>query len=66
VDAIEDMLSPKPLEGEEKLAIILRQKSSELAALDLYERHALSGRKDAIRNFDAAQALAVTQRAYEA
>ena len=61
-----DMLSPKPLEGEEKLAIILEEKISEFAALDRYERRALSRRKAAIRNFDAARALAITQRPYEA
>jgi hypothetical protein len=33
VDAIRDMLSPKPLEGEEKLAIILKEKISGLRYL---------------------------------
>ena len=65
VDEVGDMLSPKPLEGEEKLAIILEEKISEFAALDRYERRALSRRKAAIRNFDAARTLAVTQRRYE-
>ena len=58
VDAIKEMVSPKPPEGEEKLAIILEEKISQLAALDRYERRALSRRKAAIRNFDAAHASA--------
>jgi hypothetical protein len=61
VDEVRDMLSPKPLEGEEKFASILEEKLSEFAALDRYERRALSRRKAAIRNFDAARTLAVTQ-----
>ena len=59
------MLSPTPLEGEGKLASILEEKNSEFAALDRYARRALSRRKAAIRNFDAAQTLAVTQQPFE-
>jgi len=54
-----------PPESEEKFAIILTQKISELAVLDRYERRALSRRKAAIRNFDAARTLTITQRQNE-
>jgi len=43
-------------QGAEKLALILSDASAELARMDCYERRALSRRKFAIREFDAARA----------
>jgi hypothetical protein len=51
-------LAPSLPKAKKKLAVILEEKISELAALDRYERRALSRRKAAIRNFDAARTLA--------
>jgi hypothetical protein len=61
VDAIKEMVSPKPPEGEERLGVILEENISEFATLVRYERRALSRRKATIRNFDAARTLAVTR-----
>jgi hypothetical protein len=55
----EEIASPKPLADEQKRAAILGDRARELAALDRYERRALSA---AIRNFDAARTLAVASR----
>jgi hypothetical protein len=53
IDEIEEMIYLETLAGDEKLAAIVEDKVSELAAFERYERRALSRRKAAIRNFDA-------------
>jgi len=57
IDDVEDMISPRPLEGEQELAAILGERVSQLAALDQYERRAWSRRKFAIRRFDVARVV---------
>ena len=52
--ATEIVTKHRPLEGDEKLATILEDRSSEFARLDRYERRAISRRKSAIRAFDSA------------
>jgi hypothetical protein len=53
IDEVEEMIDLEPLEGDEKLAAIVEDRVSELAALDRYERRALSRRKFVISKFDA-------------
>ena len=52
-DEVMEFLQSKP-EGPYKFATILADKTRQLLALDRYERRALSRRKFAIRDFDAA------------
>jgi hypothetical protein len=51
-DEIINLLSSRPL-GPNKFAAILSDLSQRLAAMDRYERRALSRRKFAIREFDS-------------
>jgi hypothetical protein len=54
-DNVMEFLQSKP-EGPYKFATILADKTRQMLALDRYERRALSRRKFAIREFDAARA----------
>jgi hypothetical protein len=51
---IKPQIEMKPLKDEEKFATIVEDRIRELAALDRYERRAISKRKSAIRAFDSA------------
>jgi hypothetical protein len=57
IEMVDDVLRPQGLSGVAKLALILADKSGELARLDRYERRALSRRKNAIRAFDASRSI---------
>ena len=54
LDDIEPLIELKPLEGDEKFEAVVEDCIRELAALDRYERRAISRRKSAIRAFDSA------------
>jgi hypothetical protein len=56
---IKPMIELKPLkDDDEKFATIVEDRTRELAALDRYERRAISKRKSAIRRFDSAYRFA--------
>ncbi len=50
---LDDPSYGNPLGGDEKFAAIVEENATRLAAIDRYERRALSRRKFAIRMFDA-------------
>ena len=54
LDDIKPLIELKPLKDNEKFATIVEDRTRELAALDRYERRAISKRKSAIRAFDSA------------
>jgi hypothetical protein len=51
-DGIEPLIELRPVKGDEKFAAIAEDRMREMAALDRYERRAISKRKFAIRDFD--------------
>jgi hypothetical protein len=57
-----EQLMPDPVEGPHRLAIVIANLARSLAAMDRYERRALSRRKSAIRAFDLARTTPGTAR----
>ena len=55
LDDIGPLPNPKPLDDQLKFATVMEDRARELAALDRYERRAISKRKSAIRAFDQAR-----------
>ena len=55
---IKPLIELKPLKDNEKFATIVEDRTRELAALDRYERRAISKRKSAIRAFELGQHVA--------
>jgi hypothetical protein len=53
LDDIGHLTELKPLKDDEKFATVVEDRVRELAALDRYERRAISKRKSAIRAFDS-------------
>ena len=62
LDDIEPRIKLKPLEGDEKFQAVVEDSIRELAALDRYERRAISKRKFAIRAFDSVCMSACTPK----
>jgi hypothetical protein len=54
LDDIEPLVEMKPLKDDEKFATVVEDRIRELAALDRYERRAISKRKSAVRAIDSA------------
>ena len=54
LDVIDPLIEFKPLKDDKKFATVVEDRIRELAALDRYERRAISKRKSAIRAFDSA------------
>lgn len=63
LDDIGPRLKFEPLEGDEKFEAVVEDCIRGLAALDRYERRAISKRKFAIRAFDSARISRSNQKA---